>query len=177
MSAADTVSRPYAQAIFEIAIQNNTIEEWKNILIFIKMIACHKKVRSFLSGSLSPEYLSLVFTTISSDIINENAKNLIKLLAKNQRFKILNNILKQFLKLESYYKDIIIVELRSAFTLKEKQINRIKKILEESFLRKVKFIYKVNPEILDGIIIKVNDTVFDLSIQNHLKQLSDALNL
>ncbi|QCI22477.1 F0F1 ATP synthase subunit delta [Buchnera aphidicola] len=176
MSAIDTVSRPYAQAIFETAIENNKIEEWKNILIFIKMIASYKKVRNFLSGSLSPQYLSLIFITISSDVINKNARNLIKLLAENQRLKILNNILEQFLKLEACYKKVIIIELRSAFFLKEKQIIKIKKILEQFFLRKAKLICKVEPDILDGMIIKVDDTVFDLSGQNHLKQLSDALN-
>ncbi|QIQ41634.1 MAG: F0F1 ATP synthase subunit delta [Buchnera aphidicola (Microlophium carnosum)] len=176
MSVANTIARPYAQAIFEIAIQNNSIERWKKILIFIKMIASFKKVRNFLSGALSPQQLSLIFTTISSDIIDENAKNFIRLLAENQRFKILDNILEQFIQLEACYKNIIIVELRSAFSLGEKQISKIRKILEQFFSRKAQFTCKVDPEILDGMIIKVNDTVFDLSIQNHLKQLSDALN-
>jgi len=183
MSAADTISRPYAEAIFEIAIQNNTVSEWKKILTIIKMIASDKKVRKFLSGSLSPKILSSVFITIisntinnSGDIINNNAKNLIKLLAENQRFKILNNILEQFLKLETYHKNIMIVELISAFSLQEKQITQIRKILEQFFLKKVKITCKVDPCIINGMIIKANDTVLNLSVQNHLKQLSNALN-
>jgi len=183
MSAADTISRPYAEAIFEIAIQNNTILEWKNILIIIKMIASDKKVRKFLSGSLSPKILSSVFLKISSDItnnssdmINNHAKNLIKLLAENQRFKILNNILEQFVKLEIDHKNIMIVELISAFSLQEKQITHIRKILEQFFLKKTKIICKLDPYIINGVIIKVNNTVLNLSVQNHLKQLSNALN-
>ncbi|WAI18264.1 MAG: F0F1 ATP synthase subunit delta [Buchnera aphidicola (Acyrthosiphon caraganae)] len=176
MSEADTIARPYAQAIFEIAIKNNTFKEWKNILVFIKIISTHKKIRNFLSGSLSPKYLSLIFITISGDIINEHIKNFIALLAENQRFKISKNILEQFLELEARYKNIIIVELRSAFSLEDKEITKIQKILEQFFLRKAKFICKVDPDILNGIIIKVNNTVFDLSIQNYLKQLSNALN-
>lgn len=176
MSAADTISRPYAQAIFETAVQNNTIEEWKQILIFVKMIASCKKIRNFLSGSLSPQYLSSIFITIGGDVINKNAENLIKLLAEHQRLKILHNILEQFLKLEACHKNIIFVKLRTAFPLKEKQIGKIRKILEQFFLKKTKFICKVDPDILDGMIIKVNNTVFDLSMQNHLKQLSNALN-
>ncbi|QCI25247.1 F0F1 ATP synthase subunit delta [Buchnera aphidicola (Sitobion avenae)] len=176
MSVADTISRPYAQAIFEIAIENNTIEEWKQILIFIKVLATYKKVRNFLSGSLSSEYLSSIFITIGGGLINKNAENLIKLLSEHQRFNISNNILEQFLKLEAFHKKIMLVELRSAFSLKERNISKVRKILERFFLRKIKFTCKVDPKILDGMIIKVNNTVFDLSTQNHLKQLSNALN-
>ncbi|ADP66987.1 F0F1 ATP synthase subunit delta [Buchnera aphidicola] len=176
MSVADTIARPYAQAIFEIAIENNTIEKWKNILIFIKTIASHKKFKNFLSGSISPKYLSLIFITIGTNIIDENGKNLIKLLSENQRFNILNNIFERFVKLEACYKNIIIVQLKSAFSLKENHINKIRKVLERFFLKKTKIIYKVDPNILNGMIVKVNNTIFDLSAQNHLKQLSDSLN-
>ncbi len=176
MSIAHTIARPYAKAIFETALQNNLIEEWKEILIFINMITSNHKVKNFLSGSLSPKFLSSVFIKISSDLIHKNAKNLIKLLAENQRFQMLNDILKQFLKLEACHKKIVIVELRTALILKEKQTTKIRKILEKSFSRKIKFINVVDDYILDGIIIKVNNTVFDLSARNHLKQLSKALN-
>ncbi|QCI20171.1 F0F1 ATP synthase subunit delta [Buchnera aphidicola (Brachycaudus cardui)] len=176
MSVENTIARPYARAIFNIAICQNSIQEWKEILIFLNMIASCPKIRRFLSGSLSPKYLSSVFITVAGDIINKNAKNLIKLLAENQRFKILNNILEQFLQLEACYKKILIVELRTAFLLKEKQIIKIRKVLEKSLSSKIKFIYKIDCSILDGIIIKVNNIVFDLSVRSYLKQLSDALN-
>lgn len=176
MSIERTISRPYAQAIFDIAIRENSIEKWKKILIFFNMIASHPKITRFLSGSLSQNFLSSVFIIISGDIIDENAKNLIKILAENQRLKMLNNILEQFLELESYYKKNLIVELRTAFLLEKKQIINIQRILEKSLSSKITFIYKIDNSILDGMILKVNNTVFDLSVRSYLKQLSDALN-
>lgn len=176
MSVEHTIARPYAQAIFQIAVSTNSVQEWKEVLIFINMIASCQKIRKFLSGSLSPKYLSSIFIAVSRDIINKKAKNLIKLLAQNQRFKILNYILEQFLELEANYKKILIVELRTAFLLKEKQISEIQKTLEKYFSSKIKFLYQIDECILDGIIIKVNNTVFDLSVRSYLTQLSDALN-
>jgi F-type H+-transporting ATPase subunit delta len=175
MSVEDTISRPYAQAIFATAIETNSIEEWKNILIFINAIASYRKIKNFLSGSLSPKYLSTVFIEIGRDIIDDNATNLIKLLAENKRFKILKNILEKFLKLEASYKNIIIIELISAFPLKEKEINRIREKLEQYLLRKTKLICKVDPNIINGVIIKFNNMVINLSVQNYLNKLSDAL--
>ncbi|QCI19594.1 F0F1 ATP synthase subunit delta [Buchnera aphidicola (Brevicoryne brassicae)] len=176
MSVVDTISRPYAKAIFEIAVSSNSIQKWKEMLILIDGIASYPKIKKLLSGSLSPKYLSLVFIEISGNLIDDEAKNLIRLLSENQRFNILNNILEQFLELEANYKNILIVELKSAYSLEQKQIIKIQKALENVCLKKIKFIYKVDHFLLDGIVIKINDTIFDLSVQNHLKQLFNALN-
>lgn len=176
MSAFDTIARPYAQAIFELAIQEKSIEKWKRMLIFINTVASSRKIEQFLSGSLSPNYLSSFFISVSSDQIDENAKNLIKLLAKNQRFKIFNHILKKFLSLLNTYEKKVIVELTSAYSLKKNYIIKIRKALETILSSKINFIYKIDHLILDGILIKINDTVFDFSIRNYLQQLSKVLN-
>ncbi|QFQ32755.1 ATP synthase F1 subunit delta [Buchnera aphidicola (Aphis fabae)] len=172
----DTIARPYAKAIFEIAIKNDSIKKWKQTLILINKIISFKKVQKFLSGSLSPHYLSSFFIFVIDEYLDGHSKNLIKLLAHNQRFKIFNNILKQFLKLEASYQKIIIVELTSAFVLKQDQVIEIRLVLEEILSSKVKFIYKINNYILDGVIIGINDQIFDFSMRNHLKQLSSVLN-
>lgn len=172
----DTLARPYAKAIFEIAIKNNSIIKWKKTLILINQVVSFKKIQKFLSGSLSPKYLSSFFIFITNEYLDEYAKNLIKLLAYNHRLKIFNNILKQFLKLEAIYQKVTIVELTSACVLKKDQVTKICILLEEILSSKIKFIYKINKFILDGIIIKINDQVFNFSMRNYLKQLSSALN-
>ncbi|QCI21908.1 F0F1 ATP synthase subunit delta [Buchnera aphidicola] len=176
MSVADTISRPYAKAIFEIAVHNHSIQKWKEILIFINKIASYPQVKTLLLGSLSPKYLSSVFIKISGDRIDKEAKNLIRLLSENQRFNVLSNILEQFLALEAHYNNILVVELRSAYSLKEQYIIKIQKILEKVFLKKIQFTCKVDCHLIDGIIIKLNDTVLDLSVRNYLEQLSNSLN-
>ncbi|UPT14399.1 ATP synthase F1 subunit delta [Buchnera aphidicola (Aphis gossypii)] len=176
MMSFDTIARPYAEAIFSIAIKNNAIMKWKKILILINQIIACKNVQKFLSGSLSPNYLSSFFISVIDEHLDKYSKNLIKLLAYNQRFKVFGNILKQFLKLEASHQKIIIVQLTSAYILKKDEVIKIRFLLEEILSSKIKFIYKINSCILDGIIIKIDDQIFDFSIRNHLKQLSLALN-
>ncbi|AYN24494.1 ATP synthase F1 subunit delta [Buchnera aphidicola] len=176
MSSFDTIARPYAKAIFELAVENKSIEKWKKMLIFINEMVFSKKIEKFLSGSLSPSYLSSCFIFIAGDQINDHARNLIKLLAKNQRFRIFNNILQQFLKLETSYQGNTIIELTSAYSLQKSEIIDIRCVLQKAFLSKIKFIYKIDQEILDGIVIKKNDMVFDYSVRSYLKQLSEVLN-
>ncbi|CAL4317521.1 F0F1 ATP synthase subunit delta [Buchnera aphidicola] len=175
MSSFDTIARPYARAIFELAIEKKSINKWKRMLIFINDIVSSKKIEQFLSGSLSANYLSSCFIFIAGDQIDENAKNLIKLLAKNQRFKIFGHILKNFLNLLNSYEKNIVVELTSAYSLQENHIIKIRSVLEKILLCKINFVYKIDHLILDGILIKINDTVFDFSIRNHLQQLSNIL--
>ncbi|QCI24128.1 F0F1 ATP synthase subunit delta [Buchnera aphidicola (Muscaphis stroyani)] len=175
MMELKTIARPYAEAIFYIAIQKNTIEEWKKILILINEISSNEKIKHFLSGALSPKYLASVFISISKDLINKEAENFIRLLAQNQRLNILKNILNEFLNLEALHKNIIYVELTSSFHLENTQIIQIKNTLEKILLKKIKFIYKIDQYILSGIILKINDTVLDFSMRNDLEKMSHIL--
>ncbi|AWH90747.1 F0F1 ATP synthase subunit delta [Buchnera aphidicola (Melanaphis sacchari)] len=173
----NTVARPYAKAIFELAIEQKSIKKWKEMLIFMNKVILFKKFQKFLSGSLSPKFLSSFFILIAGDYINEDARNLIKLLAKNQRFKIFKDILRAFLRLELIYQGYVSVKLISASYLSDDQIFHIRSILEKKLLSRIKFVYKIDPYLLNGILVKINDTVFDFSLRNHFKQLSDSLNI
>ncbi|ANZ22261.1 ATP synthase F0F1 subunit delta [Buchnera aphidicola (Diuraphis noxia)] len=174
MSVADTIARPYARAIFEIAVYKNSMQKWKEFLIFINDITADSKIRILLSKSFSPKYLSSVFIEICGNL-DEEKKNLIKLLCENQRFNVITNILNKFLKLEADYKNILIVELISSCSLEQKQIFQIQTVLEKRFLKKIQFLCKVNHDLLDGIVLKINNTVVDLSIRNYIQQLSNVL--
>ncbi|WP_422667480.1 F0F1 ATP synthase subunit delta [Buchnera aphidicola] len=175
MLSLQTIARPYAQAIFQFAISKNSIKKWKNMLILMNQIACDKNIKHFLSGSVSPKYLSSFFICIGKEKFDQYGINFIKLLALNKRFNILNEILKQFLLLELSYENIICVQLTSSYSLQEYQIKRIHNILKKSLSGRISFTCKIDKSILDGIIIKIGNTVFDFSIRNHLKQLSYIL--
>ncbi|QIQ41073.1 MAG: ATP synthase F1 subunit delta [Buchnera aphidicola (Aphis urticata)] len=172
----DTIARPYAKAIFETAVKSNSIIKWKKILILINQIIAFKDIQKFLSGSLSAHYLSSFFISVMDEYLDAHSKNLIKLLAYNQRFKICGNILKHFLKLEAAHQNVTIIQLTSAYVLQQDQVIKIRCLLEEILSSKIKFIYKINSYILDGIIIKIDNQIFDFSMRNHLQQLSLVLN-
>ncbi|QNS01764.1 MAG: F0F1 ATP synthase subunit delta [Buchnera aphidicola (Pentalonia nigronervosa)] len=176
MSVSYTIARPYAKAIFEIAVKNNTIQKWQNMLILINAIASHKQIKYFLSGALSPKYLSYIFFKISGKNINMYAKNLVRLLSENQRLRILKDILKHFLELNCAHQNILVVHLITAHPFSKKQIFDIRKILENIFLKKIEFVCKINRDIISGFILKTYDTVFDFSIRSHLNQLFKTLN-
>lgn len=172
----DTIARPYAKAIFEIAMQNHSIKQWKKQLVLINQIISLHDIQKSLSGFLSPRSLSSSLIFLLDEHLDEYSKNLIKLLAYNQRLKIFNNILKQFLQLEALYQKITIVELKSAYILQEEVVMKISLFLEKILSSKIKFIYKIHPYIMDGIIICIGDQIFDFSMRNHLQQLSSELN-
>ncbi|CAL4317538.1 F0F1 ATP synthase subunit delta [Buchnera aphidicola] len=175
MLVSQTIARPYARAIFELAIENNSIEKWKSMLILMNQIASHEKIRYYLSGSVAPQYLVSFFLLIGQKKIDQYGRNFIQLLSNNKRLNILHEILKKFLILESVYKNIVNVELISSHHLKKYQINNINNILKQFVTGRINFTSKIDTSIIGGIIIKIRNTVFNLSINNHLKQLSNFL--
>lgn len=175
MLVSKTIARPYARAVFEFSVKNNSIEKWKKMLIVMNQIASHENIKYFLSGSVSPQYLVSFFLLIGQKKIDQYGKNFIQLLSINKRLNILNEILKKFLILESLHNNIVHVELISSYPLKKYQINNINNVLKKFLTSRINCTSKIDTSIIDGVIVKIGNTVLNLSICHYLKQLSNFL--
>lgn len=97
----------------------------------------------------------------------------INYLKKNRKIQILPEIIK---KLKDYFasqKNKVVVI--TTIPLVPKQKNLILSYLNKKIKQEFILDYIVNKKILGGIIIKINDQVLDLSLNNKLKQLQQTL--
>jgi F-type H+-transporting ATPase subunit delta len=98
-----SIARLYAKSIFELAIEEKTLENWQNMLFFSVEISRDLQIKSLFSGILSSEYTARVFTTLCGNQINLQFQNLITIMAENKRLHLLKNILSEFIYLKNNY--------------------------------------------------------------------------
>ncbi|MXP56752.1 F0F1 ATP synthase subunit delta [Pantoea sp. Mhis] len=175
MSNIITISRPYAKAIFDLAVEYQNIEHWQTMLEFAAKISSHRKIIQFLSSSLAPEIVSDIFNTICSDQLNKHAQNLIKIMAENRRLLLLPTVLKQFIQLRNMYESIIKIDVISAIVLQDSQLLKIKIAMEKYLLCRIKLNYRIDNSIIGGLIIRANSLVIDGSIRGRIESLAKAL--
>ena len=53
MSEWTTIARPYAKAAFDFAVENKTIAQWQEMLVFAAEVSQNDTVKSLLTGSLA----------------------------------------------------------------------------------------------------------------------------
>ena len=123
---------------------------------------------------MAPETLSEAFIAICGEQLDENGQNLIKVMAENNRLKVLPDVLEQFIHLRAASEAIAEVEVISANQLSE-QLARIVSAMEKRLSRKVKLNCKIDKSVMAGIIIRAGDMVIDGSVRGRLDRLADVL--
>jgi F-type H+-transporting ATPase subunit delta len=171
-----SIARLYAKSIFELAIEEKTLNSWQNMLFFSVQISRDLKIKSLFSGVLPSEYIARVFITLCGNQINLQFQNLIKIMAENKRLNLLKNVLSEFIHLKNDYNGIIEAKIISSHVLNELQVRHISFFLKKKFNRKINLKCSIDSSIINGFIIKVNNMVIDMSIRGRLKQLENFLN-
>ena len=103
------------------------------------------------------------------------AKQFILLIAEKERAALLSSITLSFFALYNQAAGIIEVTLRSAYQLRNNQLESIIKTLEDITKKHVKLHTEVTPALLGGITIQMEDTVIDGSVLHKLNKLEHTL--
>lgn len=101
----------------------------------------------------------------------EIAKQTYLYLLKRKKIRLLPLILKQLSEIEKEERSVKEVEVITAHPIK----NQLKKQIEETLSKKIRFKERIDPEILGGIIIKYDNFVIDGSIKRYLESLKESL--
>ncbi|GAC17031.1 F0F1 ATP synthase subunit delta [Paraglaciecola arctica] len=175
MSEWTTIARPYAQAAFDYAVENKTVTQWQEMLMFTAEVSKNETVKSLLTGSVAAEKLAEIFNGVCGEQLDLQGQNLVKILAENRRLQAFPEISVLFNQLKADFDKEIDVDITSAVKLKKQQQTDLGKSLEKRLARKVKLNCSVDPELIAGVLIKAGDTVIDGSLRSKLNRLSDAL--
>ena len=182
MNDISIVARPYARAIFNIAIKDDELSAWSESLNILSLITIEESIVSFLARPdiTDQDRVSFIIDlakSIKNLSIFESSQfvNLVKLLAENNRLLSLKNISSQFDVLKADKENIINAKIISAVEVDKDIVEKIVKSLEERFSKKIELDVEIDSNLLGGAIIKADDMVIDNSVRNNLKQLGKSL--
>jgi len=171
------VSKEYAKAIFEIALENNKEENYLELLkMVLKTLDKNEDFKKILNSPFIPDeeknnLLNNVFKDFDEDFIH-----FLFVLIKNHRFNIIVDIKDEYEKLYHENKNVVFVHVTSMEKLSKKQEDIIRKDLEKKYPdANLKIENEIDPNIIGGIKIVVNDESIDLSLRNYLSKLKESI--
>jgi F-type H+-transporting ATPase subunit delta len=116
-----------------------------------------------------------VIKKIFSKKIDALLLNFMILLIKNGRENFADDILKTFLEIIDRKKGIIKPVFTTAVELKETERKNIKKRIDDVTRKNSMTVYNLNPELLGGFTVRIDDTVYDGSIKRQLELMRKSL--
>ena len=176
MTSQSVIARPYAEAAFRVAEQDNSIEEWSSDMQKIKAVFTDEKIAGLLlNPNLSYSNKTQIFLDLFEGEISDKASSFIKVCGDNKRLKNLPEIISFFneLALESLNKKNVSVS--SPFQLEEKQIQKITSALEKRLNSEVVIDFDIDKSLIGGLKIAYEDQVLDMSIKRKLDLLQTQL--
>ena len=180
MANEQSIARPYAKALFEYALAQNTLALWTEWLDALAMLSAEPALRALSKNpSLSPAQLTEIVLAIARELSTApwvvELASLINLLVINKRLRALPAIAAQFKLLREQQEKTLCVEVSSVSPLTGPQQQRLIERLSSRFSRQVTLTQTIDPLLLGGVLIRAHDVVIDGSIQGQLIKLSADL--
>tara|TARA_B100000989_G_scaffold297619_1_gene283957 strand:+ start:89331 stop:89888 length:558 start_codon:yes stop_codon:yes gene_type:complete len=175
---SEVVARPYAKALFELAVERQKVSDWSTLLQLAAAIAQDARVIELLKNPrVDDDAIADLIVDICELQHDETGESFIRLLASNKRLLYLPTIAQLYEVRRANYEQTLDVDVTAAAPLTEEQQQRLATSLEQRFQRKVALATAIDPNLLGGAVVRAGDTVFDGSARGKLLRLVNHLNL
>lgn len=182
MSDFETAARPYAKAIFELASTEGNLQGWGDSLQVAAVVASDADMQAMLElpSMLASEQRELFLSVMSgvkdAPEMSADFKNLVALLAENNRLAVLPSIAINFETLKQEAEGKIEVQVRTAQKLSAKQQEAMAKSLAKKLGKEITITTEIDETLIAGAIIQAGDMVIDGSAKGRLDKLTTVLN-
>lgn len=172
----NTMAKPYAKAIFELAVEQDQLQEWKTFLLEVKSIITSDEVAPLLNHpQLDGQRLYAIITEALALDSNGEFANLLKMLIGKNRVALLPLIVDEFIRYKEEHQNTLNVHVTVAQSLSDDEQDKLRRVLAQHFNKTIYMTTNVDPEILGGAIIYAKDLVIDGSGKGRLNQLHERL--
>jgi F-type H+-transporting ATPase subunit delta len=176
MAEISTIARPYAEAVFKLAIGEGALAKWSELLGEMAAIAANAEMRSAIANpKLTHDVVGELFTGVVKSPLDQDAQNFVRLLIENNRLDALPEVAAQFDQLKSDHEGIADADVASAFPLSDSELGSLTATLEKRFKRKIKPTVRIDKELIAGIKVTVGNEVLDASVRARLQAMETAL--
>lgn len=171
------VGKRYSKALYEVATEQNSVEEMLEDLKSLKQVYEENPSLSFaLAGrSISRTEKIKILDTLKSQF-GELMQDFLGLVFDNNRMDCVTDIADAFIEKYDEVNGIVEAKVKTAIDLDEAQISHLESVIKERFsVNKVNLTKIVDPTIIGGVVIRVGDQVIDGSVVKRFNDIKRTL--
>lgn len=156
----------YAQALYEVV--SNPLEVYEEIKSFNTLLEDEEVRNVFQRNYGQAEVLDPLW-----DLLNMSAelKRLLKILQKDQRIIDFDRFIESYQDQLTAHKLISKADVRTAHQLDDQAKESLKTMLAQRYPGVIEISVTEEPELIKGMVVKINNDVIDTSIKNKLQQI------
>ena len=168
--------RRYAEAAFELAQRDGTLDAWQRDLALCAGLARDERVARAVDSPAVPfgERRNAVEQLLGKNV-SPQMRNLALLLAQRSRFFILPEVSAEYDDLVRDSRGIVAATVTTPAPLDEKELAGVRTRVEQLAGAKVELATSTDPALLGGLTIRIGDKLIDASVRGRLERLRGRL--
>ncbi len=176
MAELVTIARPYAEAAFKLAGENQGFARWSDMLGLIDAVVRDPQVARHIGDpNVDATTLESFILGTLGDRLDGQGRNLVQVLVHNQRLEVLPQIRSLYEALRREHEGVVEARIVSALPITDDQVRQVLAALEKKYGRKVNAKVEIDPALIGGARIVVGDKVIDATVRGRLDAMAAAL--
>ena len=175
---AKQVSKTYGRALFEVAMENHTLDTTLEEVLFVRQTFLENEElgQLLLHPNIEKEEKIKVIETIYKGKVSDEITGLMTMLITKGHLKDFIPIFDYVIQAIKEEKGIGVAYISSAMELSGEQKEKIEqKLLETTKYQEIEGIYQVDQALIGGLVIRIQDTIVDSSLKTQIANLSKTL--
>lgn len=172
----DSVAERYAEALFSVAVEHEKMDIWKeqlsNIVTTVSRVPFLDKIMKYPFALKSDK--RDIFTKVFSSQVDQQVLNFIYLIIDHDRGSYLKLIYEKYAECIRKSNNRLLAEITSAKELSKIEESRLVSAISRREGRIIEPIFKVDPSLIGGVVVKIEGKVIDGSLKKSLKDLGDS---
>lgn len=169
-------ARRYAEAAFQVASAENTLDQWAaDFATAAEILAMPQVEQAVDSPAIPLAQRQAVVEQLLKGRISPAALRLVDLLVSRGCASVLPRVASEYTRLLNTHRGVVMATVTSAVALTADETAAIRSRVEAMAGAKVDLQSAVDPGLIGGLTIQVGDRLLDASIRGRLERLRDQL--
>lgn len=175
--ASSRIASRYSKSLFDLAIQDNKIEQIKKDMLLIESIceSSNDLIALLKNPIVKAESKKAVMLKLIGET-DKSTQDFVSFLIDKKREEELPSIASQFIASYNQMKGISQATVVSAVPLSDKKLSQMQSYVEQLLNQSdIQLHNEVDPSIIGGVIIKYEDKLLDKSVSKELREIRKQL--
>lgn len=176
MARRESAARRYAEAAFEVALRDDTVDVWRTELDgAAEIVAVERIGRALADPSIPLQTRTATADATFGPLVGRQVLNLIGLMLRRSRIQEMPRLAAEFRRLDDARRGVTRATATGAAALTASEIEALTLRLEQFTGGRVELDVQVDPSLLGGVVVRVGDRLIDGSVRSRLERLRNQL--
>jgi F-type H+-transporting ATPase subunit delta len=167
----------YAKAFFSVAKEKNQLNTLKrDIELVLELCSASADFIHLLESPIvNTSKKSVIIQSIVQDKIDAITLDFLMLILQKKREVYIPGICRNFIDLSRKEQNIKPAQITTATAINEETLTKVKELLAKELNANIELTARINPDILGGLVLRLDDKQYDASVATQLKKVKQSL--